>query len=500
MIDKDRLRNPLLYNRVISADAAAELITDGMTVATSGFSPAGYPKTVPFALARQVENGRKVKINLWTGSSVGPELENELARVGAIARRMPFLRYTNRYMQQGINSGQISFCDTHLSHMAQMANYGFLGDIDVAIIEAEAITAEGGIIPTTSVGNSPIYARLAKKLIVELNTTQPLELEGMHDIYIQDKPPYRNPIPITRVGDRIGTPSIEVGLDRITAIVESNIPDPTSKLTLPNDETQRISDHLINFLQLEVKKGRLPKNLLPLQSGLGNIGNAVLAGLASSPFEHLKFFSEMIQPAAFDLIDNGKVDAVSTTCFTADPSVLKRISDAPSRYRKVLVLRPADISNHPELIRRLGVIALNTPLEVDIYGQVNSSHIMGSRIMNGIGGSGDYMRNGYISIFTTESTTKDGAISRIVPMVAHVDHTEHDWNILITEQGIADLRGLSPRERAKSIINNCAHPDYRPMLWDYFNRACKRNGNSPHLLEEALSWHVRSETTGTMLP
>jgi hypothetical protein len=69
----------------------------------------------------------------------------------------------------------------------------------------------------------------------------------------------------------------------------------------------------------------------------------------------------------------------------------------------------------------------------------------------------------------------------------------------ITEQGIADLEVISPK-RAKSIINNCAHPDYRPMLWDYFNRACKRNGNSPHLLEEALSCHVRSETTGTMLP
>ena len=223
-----------------------------------------------------------------------------------------------------------------------------------------------------------------------------------------------------------------------------------------------------------------------------------MAGLAKSSFEHLSFYTEMLQPAAFDLVDSGKIDAMSTTCFTADPAVLKRIIDNPEQYRKMLTLRPAVISNNPEVIRRLGVIALNTPLEVDIYGQANSSHVMGSRMMNGIGGSGDYMRSGYLSIFTTESQTKKGDISRIVPMVAHVDHTEHDWHVLITEQGVADIRGLSPRERARCIINNCAHPDFRPTLMDYFERACKRGGNSPHILEEALSWHIRKEQTGSM--
>lgn len=500
MLDETRLRNPRLFDRIISADEAAQMITDGMTVATSGFTPAGYPKVVPLALARAVENGRRVKITLWTGSSVGPELDNELARVGAIARRAPMVRYTLRHLMNGINSGEIAYTDIHLSHMAQLVDYGFLGPVDVAIIEAAAITPEGHIIPTTSVGNSPIYARLAKKLIVEVNTTQPIELEGMHDIYLVDKPPYRREIPIYRTGDRIGVPYIEAGLNRIEAIVESDIPDPSSGLTEPDELSQRIADHLIDFLEFEVKAGRLPRQLLPFQSGVGNINNAVLRGLCTSSFEHLQFYSEMIQPAVIDLIDAGKVEITSCTCFTPDPSVMERFRRDPDRYRRAIVLRPTDISNHPEVIRRLGVIALNTPLEVDIYGQANSTHVMGTRMMNAVGGSGDFMRNGYLSIFITESTTKNDTISRIVPMVSHVDHTEHDWHVLITEQGVADLRGLSPRERAKAIINNCAHPTYRPLLWDYFERACQRGGHSPHLLDEALSWHVRYEARGTMLP
>ena len=165
-----------------------------------------------------------------------------------------------------------------------------------------------------------------------------------------------------------------------------------------------------------------------------------------------------------------------------------------------MVLRPQEISNSPELARRLGIIAMNTAIEFDIYGNVNSTHIMGSKMMNGIGGSGDFARNGYLTMFFSTSTAKDGAISSIVPFVSHVDHSEHDIDVFVTEQGLADVRGLSPRERAKVIIENCAHPDFKPMLLDYYERACKatKNAHTPHILSEALSWHVRFQVTGTM--
>ena len=114
------------------------------------------------------------------------------------------------------------------------------------------------------------------------------------------------------------------------------------------------------------------------------------------------------------------------------------------RYKDKLVLRPQEISNHPEVVRRLGIIGINTALEFDIYGNVNSTHVGGTKMMNGIGGSGDFARNAHLAIFVTKSIAKGGNISSVVPMVSHVDHTEHDVDILVTEQGLADLRGLAP--------------------------------------------------------
>ena len=157
------------------------------------------------------------------------------------------------------------------------------------------------------------------------------------------------------------------------------------------------------------------------------------------------------------------------------------------------------MSNHPEVVRRLGILAINGMVEADIYGNVNSTHVMGTDIINGIGGSGDFARNGYICFFVRPSIAKGGDISGIVPMVSHVDHTEHDTQILVTEQGLADLRGLSPRQRAKVIIENCAHPDYKDELRSYFERACaEAQGHTPHILSEALSWHDRFRKTGSM--
>ena len=103
-------------------------------------------------------------------------------------------------------------------------------------------------------------------------------------------------------------------------------------------------------------------------------------------------------------------------------------------------------------------------------------------------------------IFITASTAKNGLISSIVPMCSHVDHTEHDVDIIVTEQGLADLRGLAPRERAREVINKCAHPDYKPMLMDYLERAeaATKHAQTPHIIKEALSWHEKFMVTGSM--
>jgi succinyl-CoA:acetate CoA-transferase len=499
MIDiKNRIHNKDLYSKIVSAEEAAAVIKPGMNIGTSGFTPAGYPKAVPLALAERMKS-ENFQINLWTGASVGKELDGALAAANGIARRMPY--QTNADIRKSINTGKIAYTDQHLSHMAQMVRYGFLGrKVDVAIVEACAITKEGNIIPTTSLGNAASFIQSADIVIVEINTSQPLELEGMHDVYVPLDPPYRKAIPIEKANDRIGTTYIPCGLDKITYIVPCDLPDASRPLAAIDDDARALSGHLIDLLNNEIKQGRMPKNLLPLQSGVGSVANAVISGLVNSPFEHLSVFTEVLQDGMLDLIDAGKLDFASGTSLTTSADGLKRFYANLKSYREKILLRPTEISNSPEVARRIGVIAMNTAIEFDIYGHVNSSHIMGSKIMNGIGGSGDFARNGYLTIFFTNSVAKKGDISSIVPMCSHIDHTEHDVDIFITERGIADVRGLTPKERARVIIKNCAHPDYQPMLLDYLERAEKATGfaQSPHILSESLSWHSRFLETGSM--
>ncbi|WP_053955570.1 acetyl-CoA hydrolase/transferase family protein [Inediibacterium massiliense] len=492
-----RIRREDLKSKIMSAQEAAMFFKDGMTVATSGFTPAGYPKAVPSALAKRSEEGEKIGITLITGASVGDELDGALTRSGVIQRRFPY--QTHKDIRNSINEGSILYQDMHLSHVPQYIDYGFFGEIDIALVEALAITEDGGIIPTMSVGLSPHAIKNAKKVIVEINTSQPMELEGVHDIYIPNKPPHRKPIPIVHPGDRIGTHYIPCDPEKIQAIVITDIKDKVRPLGSIDEDSQKISGYIIDFLEHEVKMNRMPKNLLPLQSGVGSVANAVLGGIVDSKFENLTCYTEVIQDSMFDLIDAGKVTVASGTSFTPSEEGLKRLIKNMKHYAKHCILRPMEISNNPEVARRLGVIAMNTAIEVDIYGHVNSTNIMGSRMMNGIGGSGDFTRNAYLSIFTTVSTAKNGDISSIVPMVSHVDHTEHDVEVIVTEQGIADLRGTSPVERAKKIIKNCAHPNYKDTLMDYLKRA--ENGKAkhePHLLDEALSFHHRFLKTGSM--
>ncbi len=495
---KDRIRNKLLENRVTDCESASLLIKDGMTVAVSGFTPSGYPKEVPMALADRVkkENSR-IKLNLFSGASLGPEIDQSWAEAGIISKRLPY--QTTDVLRNKINAGEVAYLDMHLSHMPQYIHYDMLPKIDIAIVEAAAITKDGHIIPTMGLGNTPTFIKKAEHVIVEINMSKPLEYEGMADIYTTENPPYRKPIPLFDVGTRIGTTYIPCGKDKIKAIVITDTQDKTRDLTEVNQVSKRISDNILSFLRNEVKFNRLPSNLLPIQSGVGSVANAVLYGLCESEFGNLTCYTEVVQDSMLDLLRCGKAKVASATAVSPSPAGLKRFEKEIKFFKNKIILRPQEISNNPEVIRRLGVVAINTAIELDIYGNVNSTHLMGSKIMNGIGGSGDFARNAAISIFSTESIAKDGAISSIVPMISHVDHTEHDVMVIVTEQGYADLRGLSPKERALKIINNCAHPQYMPMLLDYFHRSLSQEWkHTPHILKEVFSWHIRYMETGSM--
>ncbi len=492
-----RLRSERALPLIMSADDAARLITDGMAVGISGFTNAGYPKVVPHALAEQVKNGRKIKIELYSGASVGPEVDTELTEAGAVARRLPY--QTNSTLRKAINTGDIDYIDMHLGRSPEFIAAGHVRKPDIALVEALAITEDGHLIPTTSVGNTPTYVAEADAVIVEIAMSKPLALEGMADVYMCQKPPYRQPIPLTHPGDRIGTPYIPCGWDKIKAIVISDRSDLTRPLAAISEDSKKIGQNIIRFFEDEVAAGRLGKSLLPIQSGVGSVANAVLYGLRDSAFEGLTCYTEVIQDSMLDLVKCGKADIASCTALAPSPEAQTAFFDDIDFYKEHIIFRPQEISNSIEVSHRLGLIAMNTALEVDIYGNVNSTHVQGKKMMNGIGGSGDFSRSASLVIFTTSSIAKDGAISSIVPMCPHVDHTEHEVMVIVTEQGYADLRGLSPKERAVCIIENCAHPDYRDALMDYFQRACTESPcQTPHLLDEALSWHSRFEKTGSM--
>lgn len=494
---KERIRHASSREKVVSAEEAAGFVRDGTRIATSGTTASGYPLSFFKALVRRAEEKSDIKIDLWSAAPLGPEVDGKLPEVGILNRRL--CHQANPVMAKAINRGEVLYSDMGPYVFPNQIRYGFFDQLDLTIIEAIALTEEGNIVPSTCIADSPTLIRAANKVIVEINTNLPLEMAGMHDIVIPDNPPNRYPIGITTPRDRVGTPYIPVDPNKIIGIVISSEPNRVSPREEISEESSKIAQHLISFFETEVALGRLPKNLLPLQTGLGSLGGAFLIELGKSGFTKLQTFSALLNDAILDLIDIGKIDIASGSGLYFSSEGLDKFYGDIEKYRRFIILRPVDISTYPELIQRLGVLAFNGAVEIDIYGHVNSSHVSGGRILTGVAGSIEYARNGYLSIFMTPSIGKGGHISRIVPMVTHVDHTEHDVHIVVTEQGLADLRGLDPRERAREIVNKCAHPDYKAPLMDYFERACSAvNGHEPQLLEEAFSFHRRLTENGSM--
>ena len=494
-MSKERIRFGALQNKVTDPTTAAKHIHDGTNLFISGFT-AGYPKLIPLELARRAASGEQFKVNLFAGASTGDEVDGIMAEAGVIGWRRPYM--SSSAMRKKINENKILFKDDHLSRLSAQVRAGNWGKADVAVVEAAAITKKGHLIPTMSVGNTPTYVQQAEKIIIEISS-DPLEIEGIHDIFIPEDPPYRMPIPIFRTSDRIGKPFIEMDPSRVVAILYSREEDSCPIFSEPDDVSRRIAAHILDFVQHEIRQDRMsPK--LPWQSGVGDVANAVLAGfMENNTFREIEIFSEVLQDAILDLIDLGIVRSASGSALTLSHKGRKRFFNEIYRYKEKIVLRPVEISNSPEVIRRLGVISVNTAIEVDIYGHVNSTHVMGSQMMNGIGGSGDFLRAGALTFIVTPSTAKAGKISAIVPMVSHVDHNEHSVDVVVTEHGLVDTRPLTPRQVAAEIIKKCAHPNYRDLLWDYYERAVEtRGGHEPHLLEEAFSFHNRFLATGDM--
>ncbi|KAK7707120.1 acetyl-CoA hydrolase [Diaporthe eres] len=502
-----------MLNKLCHPEQLLPHFPTGSYIGWSGFTGVGYPKKMPTYLADHVEKNNlqgKLRYSLFVGASSGAETENRWAGLDMIERRSP--HQVGKAIAKGINEGRINFFDKHLSMFPVDLVYGFYTKdkpnkkLDVVVVEATDILEDGSIVPGASVGATPELVQMADKIIIEVNTSIP-SFEGLHDITMTDLPPKRKPYLIMGVEDRIGTTSIPIDPEKVVGVLHSDYRDQTLPNSAADEGSQQIANHIIEFWTHEVKHGRLPDSLLPIQSGIGNIANAVVGGLNDSNFKNLKVWTEVIQDTFLDLFDSGKLDFATATSVRFSPDGFKRFYDNWEAYHNKLLLRSQQVSNSPEIIRRLGVIGMNTPVEVDIYAHANSTCVLGSRMLNGLGGSADFLRSSKYSIMHTPSTrpskTDPHGVSCIVPMCTHVDQTEHDLDVVVTEVGLADVRGLSPRERARVIIDKCAHEVYRPILKEYLDKAeweCLRKGmgHEPHLLWNSFDMHKALVEEGSM--
>jgi len=485
----------------LTPEEAAARIPHGATVAFSGFTNSGAAKLLPRAIAARAKElhewGEPYKIRVLTGASSSESIDEPLAAAEAISWRAPY-QSASRLRKQ-INSDEVDYVDMHLSQLSQTILAGFHGKLDFAVVEATEVIPDGRVYLTTSVGATPAYLKYADYVLIEINQFHSKRLREMADVVILPPPPHRVPVPLHDPLTKVGMPYAVVDPRRIIGIIQSNEPDRIQPFAPGDWRSHKIAEHVLNFMLEEMSAKRIPREFLPLQSGVGNVGNAVMAVLGENPeIPPFAMYTEVFQESLVDLMERGKLTAASTTALTLTPDTLQRVYANMDFFAPRIVLRPQEISNHPGVVLRLGVIAMNTALEVDIYGNVNSSHIFGTDIMNGVGGSGEFTRNGFLSLYMCPSIAKGGKISSIVPMCPHIDNNEHSVQLIVTEQGLADLRGLGPMQRAKAIIDNCAHPAYRDYLHRYIEKA--RVGHIRHDLESCFELHLNLMEQGAMLP
>ena len=337
----DRIRHPEFRRRLMSAEDAAGLIASGSTIGMSGFTGAGYPKAAPLALAARIEAahgaGNPFRVRVWTGASTGPELDGALAKADGIEFRLPY--NSDPIARERINKGEMEYLDMHLSQVAPAAWQGFLGPLHTAVVEVTAIREDGALVPSSSIGNNKTWLDRADQIILEVNDWQNPALEGMHDIYYGTAlPPGRVPIPLTSPEQRIGTTAFRIDPARVVAVVRTDSPDRNLPFAAPDEAASAIAGHLIEFLKHEVKLGRLPSTLLPLQSGVGNVANAVLAGLQDSPFERMAAYTEVLQDGMLDLLESGKLTIASATAFSLSPEAAADLNRRMDEFRSRIIL------------------------------------------------------------------------------------------------------------------------------------------------------------------
>ncbi|KAK4705081.1 hypothetical protein P7C70_g1127, partial [Phenoliferia sp. Uapishka_3] len=418
---QQRVRRPNLLNKLTTAEELPE--NDGKKLISLLAQTASESSRVqPAALADHVENNNlqadpatKLQFNLFVGASTGPEVEDRWAKLDMIRFRAP--HQVGKEVAKGINSGRIDFageivylltkdlapladlsfvktstclCSLRILHTDVCLFFSYVfsaalttarskdyalnkkhGEpkkhLDWAIVEATAITEDGKIVPGASVGATPEILQSAEKIIIEVNTKIP-SFEGEALSLFKQKLSLIELI--TSPSQRIGETAIQIDLDRVVAVIEADRPDNTGGNAPETEDSKAIARHLIEFLQSEVTDGRLPKNLLPLQSGIGNVANSIIGGLADGPFEDVQVWTEVLQDTFIRFLDSGKLSFATATSIRFSPEGFDHFYKNWASYKDRLLLRSQQVANSPEIIRRLGVIAMMDGIDLETWCQV----------------------------------------------------------------------------------------------------------------------------------
>lgn len=476
---------------LLSPTEAADHVPSRATLLVSGFGGVGYPKRVPEAIAASESR----ELTVVSGGGVGAEIDDRLVESGDLRRRYPF--QTQPTVREAINRGEIAFHDSHISHVADELRFdglhwGIMGE-RIAIIEAVAV-GEEWLVPSMSSGNTPAFVDVADRVLVELNRAQPIEIAAVHDVYQQSPPPDREAIPLSDPLGTIGGPAVAFDPEKLIGVVEVDRPDDPYTFRTPTPADRAVAENLREFLAGELERNLLFESSVTLQFGVGSLGNALMREISELNFgdRDVVYFGEVIQDGLLELLETNTIRGASATSLALSSAGQERLFSSIDRLTDRIVLRPGDISNNAGLIDRFGVVGINSAVEIDLNANANATHLHGRNIVNGIGGGGDFVRNSVLGIIALPSTAANGDISRIVPKVPHVDHTEHDVSVVVTEHGVADLRGCSPIERAEILVDVAA-PRYREELHRYLDRAQAVGGNTPFHAESAFDWGTDSD-------
>lgn len=326
-------------------------------------------------------------------------------------------------------AGKLDILPCHYSKIPELIRHGLL-KIDVLLLQLAGPNSKGEY--SLSIAHDYLYAALdsARVIIAEVNSEAP----WTH-------------------GSRTLTE------DQLDIVVHScrTIDSPTSK---PATETEtQIASRIAGLIQ----------DGSTLQFGLGSLPQAVLSQLGSH--RHLGIHSGTISDAVIDQIESGVIDnsrkgrdtGVTVTGLLGGTGKLLQYAHC----NPTIQLRPVEYTHHPEILASLPqFIAINSAIEVDISGQINAE-VAGSSYVGAVGGAMDFLRaahrsRGGLPIIALPSMA--GKTSRIVSKVSGpVSTPRSDAGIIITEYGIADLRGLSVKERARKMLD-IAHPAVRDEL------------------------------------